>query len=61
MERITSLQNPLIKQLKKLNTPASRREAGLFLVEGIKLCREVLHNGLVVRYCLCAQHEAALD
>ncbi len=60
MERITSLQNPLIKQLKKLNSPASRREAGMFLVEGIKLCKEALCNGLEICYCLCGQDDTAL-
>ncbi|MBQ6946522.1 MAG: RNA methyltransferase [Clostridia bacterium] len=60
MERITSLQNPLIKSLKKLNTSASRRETGLFLLEGIKLCREALDCGIRIRYCLAGDDERAL-
>ena len=51
MERITSLQNPLIKRLAKLNTPAARRDEGMFLLEGIKLCEEALDNGLEICYC----------
>lgn len=60
MERITSLQNPLIKFLGKLNTPAARRAEGLFLLEGIKLCEEALDNGLDIRYCLCGNNEQAM-
>lgn len=51
MERITSLQNPLVKEYVKLKAPAHRRERGLFLIEGVKLCREALACGLAVRYC----------
>ncbi len=60
MERITSLQNPLIKSLVKLNTAAARKAEKMFLLEGIKLCREALENGLDIRYCLCGEDEQAL-
>lgn len=60
MERITSVQNPLIKSLAKLNTPSARRSEGLFLVEGIKLCAEALDNGLKIHYCFCGDDEKAL-
>ena len=60
LERITSLQNPLVKSLSKLNTPATRRAEGLFLLEGRKLCEEALNNGLEIRYCFCGDDEAAL-
>ncbi len=59
MERITSLQNPLIKQLKKLHTTGGRQEQGLFLLEGIKLCREAMENGISIRYCLAGEDEQA--
>lgn len=59
MEQITSLQNPLVKFLAKLNTPAARRVEGLFLLEGIKLCEEALDNGIEIRYCLCGDNEQA--
>lgn len=61
MERITSLQNPLVKRLAKLNTVAARREEGLFLLEGLKLGREALDNGLRIRYCLCGDEAQALS
>lgn len=61
MERITSLQNPLIKRLAKLNTPAARRSEGIFLLEGIKLCEEALDNGLEVCYCFCCDDPRALE
>ncbi len=61
MERITSLQNPLVKSLVKLNTAAARKTENMFLLEGIKLCREAFENGLDIRYCLCGENEQALE
>jgi len=61
VERITSVQNPLIKSLAKLNIPSARRSEGLFLVEGIKLCIEALNNNLEIRYCFCGDDERALE
>ncbi len=61
MERITSLQNPLIKTLKKLHTASARKEQGLFILEGLKLCREALENALVIRYCLTGDDSQALS
>lgn len=60
MERITSLQNPLIKQMKKLHTASGRRQQGLFLLEGIKLCREAIENGISIRYCFVGDDEQAI-
>lgn len=46
MERITSRQNPLISQIRKLCTSRSyRREQGLFVAEGPKLLSEALRWG----------------
>ena len=43
MEFITSRQNPLAVQIRKLNTSrAARREAGLFFAEGPKLLEEAV-------------------
>ncbi len=36
MERITSTQNPKIKNLKKLEKASERREQNLFLIEGLR-------------------------
>ena len=46
MERITSRQNPLIAQIRKLNTDRSyRRDSGLFVGEGPKLLDEAVRHG----------------
>lgn len=45
-ERITSLQNPRIKQLVKLRDRRERDEAGLFLIEGYREVRRALEKGL---------------
>lgn len=37
---LTSLQNPLIKQMRKLHQARARREQGLFLLEGTHLVQE---------------------
>lgn len=46
---ITSRENPTIKRCRRLqNSVKARREEGLFLAEGVRLCREVLCCGLSV-------------
>lgn len=57
MERITSLQNEYIKQLCKLHSAAGRRESGLFLVEGQKLCAEAACSGWQIERCLITEKE----
>lgn len=45
MEKITSVQNPKIKFITKLNNSSRvRREEGLFLLEGLRLCSDVLNS-----------------
>jgi RNA methyltransferase, TrmH family len=46
VERITSLQNPRIKQLVKLRDRRPRDEAGVFLVEGYREVRRALEKGI---------------
>ena len=47
MERITSRQNPLAVQIRKLNTSrAARRKSGEFPGEGPKLLAEALRSGI---------------
>lgn len=49
MERITSRQNPLAVQIKKLKSDKkARREAGLLVGEGPKLLEEALRAGIPV-------------
>jgi len=45
-EKITSLQNPRVKQLVKLRDRRDRDEAGLFLVEGYRQIRRALEKGI---------------
>ncbi len=55
MEQITSLQNEYIKKICKLHTAAGRKEFGLFLVEGHKLCEEALNSGWQIERCLITE------
>jgi len=50
---ITSRENPMVKLCRRLQASArARREEGLFLAEGVRLCREALTSGLAVRSIL---------
>lgn len=42
MESITSLKNPLIRELSKLSVRKNRVESGFFLVEGVRLVAEAI-------------------
>lgn len=46
-ERITSSQNPLVKQIARLQSSAKfRRSEGLFVAEGVRLCADAMLSGL---------------
>jgi len=47
-EKITSLQNPRVKQLVKLRDRRPRDEAGVFLVEGYREIRRALEKNIVL-------------
>lgn len=49
MLEITSLQNPIIKEITALHQKKNRSESGLFLIEGIKGVQEALSCGLEVK------------
>ncbi|MCC8023337.1 MAG: RNA methyltransferase, partial [Clostridiales bacterium] len=50
METITSRNNPLIKQVAKLcASTAERRRQGVFVLEGVRLCFDVLQTDLAIR------------
>jgi len=49
VEKITSLQNPLVKQLVKLRDRRPRDEAGVFLVEGYREIRRALEKGVALQ------------
>jgi TrmH family RNA methyltransferase len=46
IEKITSLQNPRLKQLVRLRDRRPRDEAGVFLIEGYRELRRALDKGL---------------
>jgi RNA methyltransferase, TrmH family len=48
-EKISSLQNPRIKQLVRLRERRERDEAGVFLVEGYREIRRALERGVRLR------------
>ena len=51
MTRIDSVQNPKIKETVKLRTSArARREEGLFFLEGLRLCMDVVRSDLKARW-----------
>ncbi|MBR0368901.1 MAG: RNA methyltransferase [Clostridia bacterium] len=58
MNTITSLHNPLIRDMKALNQRKGRLEQGRFLVEGEKMIREALSCGLAVRDVLALEDHA---
>ncbi len=52
---LTSMQNPLVQQLRSLKTAKGRAEHGLILVEGEKMIREAQSCGLTMRDLLVEQ------
>ena len=48
-EKITSLQNPRVKQLVKLRDRRPRDEAGVFLIEGYREIRRALEKKIPLR------------
>lgn len=56
-ERITSRKNPAIKLAAKLvSSAAFRRETGLFVAEGARLCRDAADSGLAVTAVYATPH-----
>ena len=52
MERITSVQNPLVREILLLHERKGRREAGCFLAEGVRLVREAMLSGAPIERLL---------
>ena len=49
-ERITSRKNELVRTAARLmQSAARRRESGLFLAEGARLCADAARSGVPVR------------
>lgn len=53
-EKITSLQNPRVKQLVKLRDRRARDDAGLFLIEGYREVRRAVEAGVKLQELYCA-------
>jgi RNA methyltransferase, TrmH family len=58
---LTSTQNPLIKQIKKLHSPKERRETQLFLLEGTHLIQEACAVGYPLQTVCCTPTWEAHD
>ncbi|OYU15959.1 MAG: RNA methyltransferase [Alphaproteobacteria bacterium PA4] len=56
---ITSPANAVFKALKSLNEKKGRRETGLFLAEGLRVCTEALAMGHVPKYLIFASDAEA--
>ena len=57
---ITSRDNRLVKEVRRLLADAKyRREAGLFAVEGARLCEDAALSGVDIRYALYTARAAA--
>ncbi len=54
MTDVTSPANPVLKSLKALADKKGRREQGLFLAEGLRVCTEALATGHVPRTLIFA-------
>jgi TrmH family RNA methyltransferase len=52
---ITSLQNPLIKQVRSLAEKKGRREHGLFVAEGITMLEQALASGWVPEHVIATK------
>ncbi|MBV5266870.1 TrmH family RNA methyltransferase [Pinisolibacter aquiterrae] len=49
VKEVTSLANPVVKELRALHMKKERAESGLFLAEGLKLVTDALEEGWPIR------------
>ena len=54
VKEITSLANPIIKDIKALSQKKNREESGTFMAEGLKLVLDALETGWTIRTLLYA-------
>ncbi|MGG7517426.1 TrmH family RNA methyltransferase [Allorhizobium undicola] len=52
VKEVTSLANPLVKDIKALSQKKTREETGTFLAEGLKLVIDAVELGWSIRYLL---------
>ncbi|NUM31515.1 MAG: RNA methyltransferase [Bacteroidetes bacterium] len=56
-EFISSFQNPLIKNLKKLNKHKERTEQNLIVIEGIRECKHAVNSGFeIIKILYCSKY-----
>ncbi|MBB3455476.1 TrmH family RNA methyltransferase [Rhizobium sp. BK313] len=55
VKEVTSLANPIIKDIKALTNKKSREESGAFLAEGLKLVIDALELGWIIRTLVYAK------
>jgi TrmH family RNA methyltransferase len=55
VKEVTSLANPIVKDIKALTSKKSREEAGAFLAEGLKLVIDALELGWSIRTLVYAK------
>ena len=62
MEKITSLQNEMIKKAQALREPSERRKAGLTIIDGAREIKRALDAGIVLDkvFYVKGQHEGIL-
>ncbi|WP_144753250.1 TrmH family RNA methyltransferase [Bartonella saheliensis] len=57
VKEITSLSNPIIKDLKALNQKKNRNREGLFMAEGLKLVIDALNLGWTIQTLIFSKSE----
>lgn len=57
MQFITSVKNPIVKEMKSLNQKNKRRQAGYFLIEGEKMLGEALSSGCTIGTVLISEQK----
>jgi TrmH family RNA methyltransferase len=45
MQRLSSVQNPVVKRLRSLERARNRRDEGLYIAEGVRLITEAIETG----------------
>jgi TrmH family RNA methyltransferase len=57
MKHIVSLENPIIKKAMKLKQRKGREREGLYLIEGLNLCREAFAAAVTIEILLIRESE----
>src|ERR1044072_3402656 len=55
VKEVTSLANPIIKDIKALTNKKSREESGTFMAEGLKLVIDAIELGWTIRTLVYAK------